>query len=292
MISKLLWYLERSRSYPALRGHARHRRRFATGDEATLAVLTTPRCLDDAVWALWSFLRALEGRITPRLFVDGTLTPEQRQVFADHFPGMAVDELKPWLAARSDLGPGIRRLITSFPLGGKAALVSCLGVDGPAIYSDSDVLAFNPPFALMDGLARGQAMYLLDGDHSNYTESVVAAVAAQGRRLLPLVNSGLVALPHGLITPALLEDFLAGFTAWDSLRESWFGEQTMVAMLLAAVGGQALPREEYVVSLQRQFFFERDVDYRRIAVRHFTGPVRHVMYLKGIPFLTTLPERP
>jgi hypothetical protein len=40
-----------------------------------------------------------------------------------------------------------------------------------------------------------------------------------------------------------------------------------------------------VVSLNRQFFHEKAEDYSSIAVRHFTGPVRHVMDLKGIPFL-------
>lgn len=289
MISKLLWYLERSRRCPP---PPRIKRRFATGNEATLAVLTTPKCIDDAVWSLWSWLRALEGRITPRLFVDGPLSPAQRALFTEHFPGIPVDELRPWLAARSDIGPNTRRLIGSFPLGGKAALVACLGVDGPAIYSDSDVLAFTPPTRMMDGLAASTAQYLLDGATSNYDRVISAAATARGLELPPTVNSGLIALPRGVVTPALLEDCLTDFTAWDGLRESWFSEQTLVAVMMGRVGGQPLPAPEYVVSLQRQFVFERDIDYRRIAVRHFTGPVRHVMYLKGIPFLTRLPERP
>lgn len=289
MISKLLWYLERSRRCPP---PPHIPRRFATGNEATLAVLTTPKCTGDALWSLWSWSRALEGRISPRLFVDGVLTPEQRALFGRYFPDMPVDELRPWLAARRDLGPNVRKLIASFKMGGKSALVACLGADGPAIYSDSDVLAFRPPTQLMEGLATRTAQYLLDGDASNYDRVVKANAIARGLPLPPTVNSGVLTLPHGVVTPATLEHSLTGFTEWESLNESWFSEQTLTALLMGQVTSQPLPALEYVVSLQRQFFFEHDVDYTRTVVRHFTGPVRHVMYLKGIPFLKQLPERP
>jgi hypothetical protein len=285
MITKLFWHYERRRSYPALARHGEVRRSFAYGTQAEVAVLTVPKCMDDAVWSLWSWMSVLEGQVTPRLFVDGAVSATQRQVFSDHFPGIRIDELRPWLALRQDLGPNIRKLIEVFPLGAKAALILALSVDGPAIYSDSDVLAFNAPEQLMAGLRKCRPMYMLDRYGSNYTPAVVAAIQAQGLPLPDHVNSGLVALPKGCLDLALLERFLAGFTAWDRLKESWFSEQTLVAMLLGAAHGEALDRDDYVVSLDRQFVFERDVEYQRVKVRHFTGPVRHVMYLKGIPWL-------
>jgi hypothetical protein len=46
---------------------------------------------------------------------------------------------------------------------------------------------------------------------------------------------------------------------------------------------QPLPHDRYVVNLRRQFYWERDANYKTIAARHFTGPVRHVMYRYGMP---------
>ncbi len=285
MITRLFWYYERKRSYPALARHDQVRRAFAYGTEATINVLTVPRCMDDAVWSLWSWLKVLEGKVTPRLFVDGAVTAEHRRMFADHFPGMQVEELRPWLSRRQDLGTHLRRLIPAFPLGAKAALMVALSQDGPAIYSDSDVLAFNLPTQMMDGLGQGRASYMLDRYGSNYSPAVLEAIGAQRIALPEQVNSGLVALPRGCLDLGMLEGFLERFTGWDRLKDSWFSEQTLVAMLLGAAKAEALDRDDYVVSLDRQFVFERDVEYARIKVRHFTGPVRHVMYLKGIPYL-------
>ena len=285
MISKLFWRYERSRSYPALAQHAQVRRSFTYGTQATINVLTVPKCMDDAVWSLWSWMRVLEGKVTPRLFVDGIVTAEHRRLFENHFPGIEVHELRPWLGQRQDLGPQLRKLITAFPLGGKAALVAALSQDGPSIYSDSDILAFNRPAQLIDGLRGDKPLYMLDRYGSNYAPDVVAAVREQHLSLPDQVNSGLIVLPKGCLNLTALETFLERFTGWEELGLNWFSEQTLVALMMSVAKGEPLKRDDYVVSLDRQFVFERDVDYRHIAVRHFTGPVRHVMYLKGIPFL-------
>ena len=55
--------------------------------------------------------------------------------------------------------------------------------------------------------------------------------------------------------------------------------------MLQDVNAEALPTSRYVISVCRQFYWERDVDYKTIAARHFTGPVRHVMYGKGMPWV-------
>lgn len=285
MISKLFWRYERSRSYPALAQHAQVRRSFTYGTQATINVLTVPKCMNDAVWSLWSWMRVLEGKVTPRLFVDGIVTAEHRRLFENHFPGIEVHELRPWLGQRQDLGPQLRKLITAFPLGGKAALVAALSQDGPSIYSDSDILAFNRPAQLIDGLRGDKPLYMLDRYGSNYAPDVVAAVRVQHLSLPDQVNSGLIVLPKGCLNLTTLETFLERFTDWEELGLNWFSEQTLVALMMSVAKGEPLKRDDYVVSLDRQFVFERDVDYRHIAVRHFTGPVRHVMYLKGIPFL-------
>ena len=282
MISKLFWRYERSRSYPALAQHAQVFRSFTYGTQATINVLTVPRCMDDAVWSLWSWMRVLEGKVTPRHFVDGAVTSEHRRLFEAHFPGIQVHELRPWLLGqRQDLGPQLRRLITASPLGGKAVLSQ----DGPPIYSDSDIIAFNHPAQLIDRLSSNKPLYMLDRYGSNYGPAVVSAVRDQYLSQPDQVNLGLTVLSKNCLNLTALETFLERFAGWEQLGQSWFSEQTLVALMMSVAKGEPLKRDDYVVSLDRQFVFERDVDYRHRAVRHFTGPVRHVMYLKGRPFL-------
>jgi hypothetical protein len=285
VISKLVWYYERKRSYPALARHREVRRKFRHGDRVRLAVLTVPKCIDDAIWSLWTWMHELEGIAWPSLFVDGKISDEQRHELEAHFPGIVIEELMPWLKRRTDFGPQMQRLIDAFPLGKKTALVAALSIDGMALYSDSDVLAFNRPTQLLAGIEEKKSFYMLDRYGSNYAPVVLDGIKEQGLTIADQLNSGLILLPHHCLDMAAMERFLARFTAWDRLSENWFTEQTTTGLMLTQAGAQPLDKDAYVVSLQRQFVFERDVDYSQIAARHFTGPVRHVMYLKGLPWL-------
>jgi hypothetical protein len=70
---------------------------------------------------------------------------------------------------------------------------------------------------------------------------------------------------------------------WRPPGGSWFAEQTVLSIMLRDVDTEALPSNRYVISNCRQFYWEKDVDYKKIVARHFTGTVRHVMYRYGLP---------
>ena len=55
--------------------------------------------------------------------------------------------------------------------------------------------------------------------------------------------------------------------------------------MLQQLHAEPLSSSRYVISIRRQFYWEKDVDYTNIVARHFTGPVRHVMYKYGIPII-------
>jgi hypothetical protein len=57
----------------------------------------------------------------------------------------------------------------------------------------------------------------------------------------------------------------------------------MSNILMRNAQAQPLPRDRYVIRICPQFYWKLDVDYESIAARHFTGPVRHVMYRYGMP---------
>ena len=67
--------------------------------------------------------------------------------------------------------------------------------------------------------------------------------------------------------------------------ESWFIDQTVIALLMGAVGGQPLPADRYVVSTRGQFYFEPELPSAGLVARHYTTPVRHLMYGRAMPLL-------
>jgi hypothetical protein len=284
MLNKLIWTYERSRSYPVLSRHHLLPPAGACGSRYGLAVLTIPKSFDDALWSLWSWLAVLEGAAKPVIFVDGPVTPEMRSAAARLFPDVPVTVLADYLAGEP-FGPGMQRFIASHTLGKKLAMVLAMNRRGPVLYSDSDVLAFNRPDELLTAIDDGRACYLQEESVGVYDERVVAAARELGAAPVAAMNSGLMYVPQGMLDGDLAEAVMERFTAQPAGEHSWFSEQTLFAILMGRLPALALPRQTYVVSTRRQFFFERDVDYRRIKVRHFTGTVRHVMYIKGLPFL-------
>jgi hypothetical protein len=163
--------------------------------------------------------------------------------------------------------------------------VLALNRSGAVLYSDSDVLAFNRPDELLMAIDDGRACYLQEESVGVYDERVVAAARELGSSPVAAMNSGLMYAPQGRLDGDFAEAVMERFTTQPAGEQSWFSEQTLFAILMGRLPALALPQETYVVSNRRQFFFERDFDYRRLKVRHFTGPVRHVMYIKGLPFL-------
>ena len=186
------------------------------------------------------------------------------------------------LLARIGAWPArVRSFVEQHRLGLKLGLVLLYQEQGRVLYLDSDVLAFHPPREVLEAMrAGGGTRYLLDPGTGTFDQRLVATARARGLPPPGPLNSGVLLLDRGCVRLEEVEQLLEGGTD----ASSWFTEQTLLALLLMPVG-EPLPPDRYVVSTQRQFYWEQDVDYGAIAVRHFTGPTRHVMYLKGLPLL-------
>jgi hypothetical protein len=290
MLRKLFWRYERGRSYAVAGQHHLLPAPGAIGSRVALAVLTVPKSFDDALWSLWSWLRVLDGAALPVIYVDGPVTDAMRAAAAKLFPSVAVTQLSVYLAS-ARFGPALTRFMAAHPLGKKLAMVLAMSRTGPVLYSDSDVIAFNRPGELLEAIDRGQACYLQEESTGVYDQRVLEAARALGHPAVANLNSGLMHVPQGRFNADLAEAVLARLADAPAAAQSWFSEQTLFAVLMATIPALALPQATYVVSNRRQFVGEADFDYRRIAVRHFTGTVRHVMYLKGLPFLLSRARR-
>jgi hypothetical protein len=280
LTTRPVWNWEKKRSYPIRQQWHDLPPMPATG-ALPLVMLTTPGGFDDVMWAAWSWLRFVGPDVQFHLIIDGEPTPGQRSALERLSPGAQLVSRRDLLAQIGPWPESVRAFVERHPLGRKLALTLLYQERGPLLYLDSDILAFNDPRELREAFRTpGAARFMLEADAGNWDPQVVAAAQTMG--LVPRhgLNSGLLLLSRN----SLNLDTTARLLAAQTGAASWFTEQTLLALLMPPEA-EPLPPQRYVISTQRQFYWEQDVDYDAIAVRHFTGPVRHVMYLRGLPIL-------
>jgi len=283
VLTRPIWWWERHRRY-RIRARCRELPPIHVASrQRKLAILATPDSFLDALWSAWSWYRFLEPEFELVLFCDGDASALHLDFARRLFPGVKVQNLQDMAMKMRGCTPGIAPFLDNHPLAKKLALVLTLQKSGAVLYSDSDVLAFSSPDEISTRLESNHPLYIQEEHHGVFDPAILARAAQLGLSHAPALNSGLLYLPSGSLSVDLASNLLAG---WEPPMNSWFTEQTVLSVLLQQAGGSPLPRERYVVSNRRQFYWEHDVDYSKIAVRHFTGPVRHLMYLKGMKLLS------
>jgi hypothetical protein len=286
LTTRPVWKWEKSRPYPIRQRWPDLPAVPATG-ALPLVILTTPTGFDDAMWAAWSWLRFVGPDVRFELVVDGEPTAEQRAALERLSPGARMVTRRELLAETGAWPDSLRSFVEHHPLGRKLALTLLYQQRGRVLYLDSDIIAFNDPRELREAFRAPDALrFMLESDAGNWDPLILEA--GRTMRLAPRhgLNSGLLLLGQG----SLDLHAAARLVEARSDAASWFTEQTVLALLMPP-GAQPLPPNRYVISTQRQFYWEKDVDYDAIAVRHFTGPTRHVMYLKGLPILERAARR-
>ena len=246
-------------------------------------VLTTPQTLCDALWAAWSWYRFLRDEDCElHIAVDGPISDEERAAASHLFPGVSIDSAQwacRYVCART---PGLQPFFDNHPTGRKLALILAMSDRGPLIYSDYDVLAFGRPDELLAAITQNVPCYFADEVDGARDLQIAERAKQLGLDYIPHFNCGFMYVPSGALSIKLAGQILA---TWRAPGESWFAEQTVLSFMLKKLRAEALPPDRYVISICRQFYWEKDVDYGKIAARHFTTPVRHVMYKFGLPIL-------
>jgi hypothetical protein len=198
-------------------------------------------------------------------------------------PDSGLFEATAAIRAQGDYPPQVESFLRDNMTGRKLGLLLALSRRGRFIFSDADILAFGRPTELIEllGMA-GAGAYFCEESGSNFAAGVLARAGQLGITPAESLNSGLVLVPEKSLSAELANELLEG---WQTPPINWVIEQTVTACLMRATPLVALPRERYVISSARQFYWQPDVDYSRIVARHFTGTTRHVMYLKGMPWI-------
>lgn len=244
------------------------------------AVLTTPQCFCDALWAAWSWYRFIHASFELEFVVDGEISERDKNAAQSVFPGVGVLRAEAIVSPLRKSYPILAPFFDHHPLGKKLGVILALQCERPLLFSDHDVLAFNSPSEIAVATSDRTPLYITEQKEGLFDPEIIQRAQRLGLEHARDLNSGLLYVPKGSLSIPLASEILAD---WHPPMRSWFTEQTVLSVLLRQGGGLPLSKQKYVVSNRRQFYWEEDIDYSTIMARHFTGPVRHVMYRKGMP---------
>jgi hypothetical protein len=229
--------------------------------------------LPEQVRSIRSFLRHAGRPKSWTVVSDGSYSGRSIALLKEVDPSVSVRRFEKDLP--SDMPEGLRRYVTSYPMGKQLGLIMSLPCGGPALYLDSDVLFFAGAKDIMVtfSLTNAPALYLKDC--LNY--SVDPRVLRDPSEFSRPVNVGFLMLLRPL-------DWTLGLRRLLELKgePDFFTAQTIVQLVMHANGASPLDERKYVLQLDDQFRYGDLHASPRVALRHYVGPVRHKFWT-GIP---------
>lgn len=251
------------------------------GDRA-LVVLCTPRTVLNAAWTIMSFLQSMKIELRVVLVVDAPDT-SSAQALRTIFPGLDIRSTCDLYQRYRNSAPHLYKLAHRHPMGRKLASIHSLNEEFHILFLDDDILAFRevPELDAAMSATIPPALYIRDIASVQLDPVIRDLARLHGHAWCDDLNAGLLLIPRSSLILSLSDALLVG----QHDIHGWFPDTAVLAVQLRSLAARGLPSERYCVSVKRQFYFEPDEDYSRIAVRHFISPVRHLMYLKGMPYV-------
>lgn len=161
----------------------------------------------------------------------------------------------------------VKSYLSNHPTGKQLALLMSLPANGPALYTDSDVLFFPGSDQLIDlGEANSTpAFYLADYQFSGDERLLLGENEKQNP-----VNTGFILL-FQKIDWSLGLDRLAKLNG----EPTFFTNQTVTHLCLHANGARAFDPTKFILQEDDQFLYSDRYAGESIAIRHYVNPVRH-----------------
>ena len=249
--------------------------RGLTDSSCEIHVLTCERDWLDLIWCLKSFFSVSEARFRLCVHDDGSVRPEGLSALASHFPDARI-------IRRSEADETVGRMLRDHPRCNALRRSNNLSLkvfdflayleSDRLFLLDSDILFFRRPTVLLQRLTdRAYACNSLNRDWGmGYSVDPQTVRASLDFPFQSGINSGL-----GLIHKASYD--LGDFERWleipGILSHPHRIEQTLVGLASSKFGHEFLP-EEYDVLTQGTRANE--------IVKHYTGPIRYLMYREGL----------
>jgi hypothetical protein len=246
-----------------------------TDGACEIHVLTCDRDWLDLIWCLKSFFAVCEYRFRVCIHEDGSVPAEGIAALRHHFPDARVISRR---KADETMGPKLRSYSRCQAL--RNANVLSLKVFDFANYLESDrlllldcdILFFKCPTILLQRITDPYYVHnSLNRDWGmGYSVEPVVAEQALQFHVQPYISSGLGLMHRRSYELDWFEDWL-GLPGM--LSHSHRIEQTLVGLACSRFGHEFLP-EDYDVKIARTKPSE--------IVKHYTGPIRHLMYREGL----------
>lgn len=236
-------------------------------------VLTSQGDWLNLIWALKSFYLHSGRRFTLCIHDDGTLRDLARTELRAAFPDAR-------LISREEADSRVNPLLAGFPRSREFRATNTLALKvfdfrafldaARMMIFDSDILFFAAPMELLRILETSDRNSLNRDWRAGYTLDPAAIPSALNFKLPELINSGLGLIHKESIRYEWIEEFL---TLPGILSHPHQIEQTLIALCSAKFGFTMLPAE-----------YDIHLGPRRPGVpcRHYTGPIRHLMYSEGV----------
>ncbi len=266
--------------WQASRARARFVRRMRRGElrfngpgkplSIHLVTFSGVRDLPEQMASLLTFFRFAGTPEQTTVVSDGTHQQEEKDILARLHSSVRVVHHEQFTRTAS---PKVRAYADHHPLGKKLAVLAGIPVDGPTIYSDSDILFFPAAGELAGWLREGDGTprYLLDC----WPSLDERLLRGEAEKAAPL-NSGFLVMHR----KADWSEAMARLDAMSG-EAGFFTEQTVVHLAFRSSGGKHLPQDLHVMQNDDQWGYADTHARRRIVLRHYIGSFRHKMWLQA-----------
>jgi len=251
--------------------------------EIDVVSFSSNRDFYDQVLSILSFMKYVGTPNKWTLYSDGSHTDFQKELVSASFPFLVVKSVE-WqdvneqsLEVKKRLKPYKRYLIDyvrKFPLGKKLFYYLNHEIENPTLFLDSDILFYEKAAKFDTILVEDVSGWFLPDYEWSCLDS---RYKSEHSEQMYQINSGFFLLLKEIpdLTPGL--EFLKSFNG----DYEYFSEQTTFHILFRKNGYMPFDPRVYVLNSGDQFDFSYLYSRRRIAARHYTGPVRHKMWQRN-----------
>lgn len=240
----------------------------------------------EQVLSVLSFIRYVGKPIKWTLYSDGTHTQAQINQLESNFDFLKVAEGLDWSEIESlkglckeELEPYENYLIDyakKYPLGKKLFYYLNHPIEKPTLFIDSDILFYehaNVLKLILTEKPKANGWYMPDVSWGCLDSRYKALNSEQVYQ----VNSGFIFANEAFKN---IKESLDFFKTYNFTYE-YFSEQTVYHHLLKNNSYMPLTPKTFILDSGDQFDFSYLFSPKQMAVRHYTGPVRHKMWQKN-----------
>jgi hypothetical protein len=256
-----------------------------SSDGMPLVIICQTKEFKNALWSAYSWLVNYPKKLKVKLFIDGPISMSMQNVFRSLFPVgeiLSASEATSFFISSLDESHGFRRFVKKQRFSRKLSICISESSRGDILYSDSDVLCFQPGEEISDWLssARRPTRHLVDPVWPSQDEWLNERMCQIGIQARKGLNSGMLMLKQGFIGA---DEFFALFETWSERHLTWHTDQTFFSNILLHQGSVPLDENKYINEAPEFFITNPWIPItNRVNMRHYVSSIRHLFYLQGL----------